>query len=143
MAQPPLRLDNYFFTKSAVEVNEAFEPEKLEKPITNMVSDVTLDIESSKNEQNEKNYRIRLVVREVVSKEGPLPYLVDMGVTGFFTVANTFDHADLDHLVQVNGASMLYGAVREHVLGITGRFPFGPYQLPTIHLAGALPKQAK
>jgi preprotein translocase subunit SecB len=60
-------------------------------------------------------------------------YDCEFGVVGIFELAPDFQPKDLTRLLSVNGASILYGAVREMAFNITARFPKGPLLLPTLN----------
>lgn len=65
------------------------------------------------------------------NKEGkPTPYMVDVGVVGIFNVLPSLPAERRRDLITVNGASILYGVVRELVLSLTSRFLAGPLTLP-------------
>lgn len=142
MAQSPLQLKRYVFLRSLVEANQDYAKfameasDKLQEPDCVL----SLDISVGKDEKQPYQYQIGLRIRDLTSKVGPLPYKVDIDMVGVFTVDEAFRPPDLDRIVQVNGASILFGAAREQVLMLTGRGPFGPFMLPTIHLQGEIPK---
>ncbi|HRI56303.1 MAG TPA: hypothetical protein PK170_04315 [Anaerolineae bacterium] len=53
------------------------------------------------------------------------------------------DHAgpldERKRLVVINGASMLFGAIREQLLSLSGRHKFGPFLLPSLNFANLTP----
>lgn len=61
------------------------------------------------------------------------PYQGKAEIIGTFAVAGAWEKAGrAEELVAVNGASILYGAVREMVLLVTSRSSHGPLVLPTL-----------
>ena len=62
----------------------------------------------------------------------PLPYEIAITIAGIFRVVVEMDPAAARRLAYVNGMSILYSAARETVLLLTGRFPAGPFVLPTL-----------
>lgn len=60
------------------------------------------------------------------------PYDIEMEMLGVFN-ADGFPEADRDVMLLVNGASMLYGAMREMLMTITYRCMHGPVLLPSVH----------
>lgn len=139
MRRVPLQLDGYVFTKLLVEANTDFDPEK-QQDIGQSDIDFSMGIAVSKDKDNPNLYQIEIKIENLHSKTITLPYTIEAKVVGVFSVDPKFKHDDLDRLVQINGASMLFGAAREQILTITGRGPFGSLKLPTINLQGAIPK---
>ena len=60
------------------------------------------------------------------------PYDIEMEMMGIFNT-DAFPEADRDVMLLVNGASMLYGAMREMLMTITYRCMHGPVLLPSVH----------
>ena len=62
------------------------------------------------------------------------PYLIDIEAAGVILLPRGAEQlgppADL---VTVNGAALLWSAIREQVLTLTSRMPAGPAMLPTVH----------
>ena len=61
------------------------------------------------------------------------PYHIHCQIVGQFLVDEALDREDLDRLVAVNGASILYSSLREMLLIVTGRSAWGAMQLPTVN----------
>jgi preprotein translocase subunit SecB len=51
---------------------------------------------------------------------------------GFFEVHKDYPKAKTEDLVRMNGGAVLYGAIRELVIGLTARSEYGPMEIPTI-----------
>ena len=62
----------------------------------------------------------------------PLAYEIAITVSGVFRVVAEMEPAAARRLAFVNGMSILYSSARETVLLLTGRFPAGPFVLPTL-----------
>jgi len=62
---------------------------------------------------------------------------------GIFDIHPDFPADKTDELVRMNGGAILYGAIREHVLGLTARSAHGPFELPTIDARMFLGSQKK
>lgn len=74
---------------------------------------------------------------EVRGEEGQPspPYSVSISVSGLVRITSEMEPKTARRLAFVNGLSMLYSAARETVLLLTGRFPAGPYVLPSLTFA--------
>jgi preprotein translocase subunit SecB len=90
----------------------------------------------------EEDPRDFLVTLEIAidNKEGkPAPYNVDVGVIGLFNVSPSLPTERRNDLLTVNGASILYGAIREMVLTLTSRFAAGGLTLPGMNFEDDAP----
>lgn len=94
-------------------------------------------------EENPQDFLIDLDVA-IENKEGkPSPYEIDMSVLGVFKVLGSLPMERREDLVTVNGASILYGAIREMVLNVTSRFSAGPLTLPGMNFEDHAPSRKK
>lgn len=67
------------------------------------------------------------------NSEGKLaPYKIDVVALGLIEVAETVEKEKREDLATVNGASLIYGAIREMVTTLTSRCISGPLVLPTM-----------
>jgi len=62
----------------------------------------------------------------------PVPYKLDVGAAGLFTVSPAIPPENQERLVYENGAALVFGAIREMVATVTGRFHRGSLVLPTL-----------
>lgn len=82
-------------------------------------------------EPNRWRADLAIVVRPA-DEQRPLPYQIAISVSGIFRVVAEMEPAAARRLAFVNGMSILYSSARETVLLLTGRFPAGPFVLPTL-----------
>lgn len=62
------------------------------------------------------------------------PYLIDIEAAAIILLPTGSENLGLPHdLVSVNGAALLWSAIREQLLTLTSRMPAGPVMLPTVH----------
>jgi len=84
----------------------------------------------SGQERDPRDFLVDLEIA-IDNKEGkPTPYMVDVAVLGIFKVLPSLPSEKRRDLLTVNGASILYGVVREMVVSLTSRFAAGPLTLP-------------
>lgn len=140
MSLTPLSLENYFFTRVHAEANLEYATQAEGEPGQQEI-DASIKLEVLRHEEDPHRYQITLTVEKVTATEGLLPYDLNIQVVGFLSVDPGFKHDNIDRLVHVNGATMLYAAAREHVLMVTGRGPWGGFQLPTMNFHGAIAAQ--
>jgi preprotein translocase subunit SecB len=80
-------------------------------------------------------WRVDLKITFGPTPQGSGPYRGIAEVVGFFQVDERWPADKCDDLIAVNGASMLYGAVREMVLVMSSRSSHGELQLPTLRFS--------
>jgi preprotein translocase subunit SecB len=75
----------------------------------------------------------------------PTPYKIDVKCVGYFNVLTAAfpDEARRQDVVVVNGASMLYGAIRDMVATVTARGWKGEMLLPAMSFADDAPNKQK
>ena len=62
------------------------------------------------------------------------PYRIDIETAGIILLPRGAEKLGAPHdLVLVNGAALLWSAIREQLLSLTSRMPAGPVMLPTVH----------
>ena len=135
MTPTPLRLDRYFFPRISVEARSEFSPSALplsDDSLNSLEVDVNIDL--FQNDTDPYRYQVRLSVDGLTMPDSEPPYDLKLEVVGFFTVDDKAgEHLNIERLVQINGASLLYSAAREYVLTVTGRGPWGAIMLPTVN----------
>jgi preprotein translocase subunit SecB len=125
----PLQLDQYTFSKLCVETNFGHKPETL-APMVNV--QIQAGLGPVVGAENKYQVMLELSSLRAPDGTGTLPYEVTFQVVGQFSVLDP-SYNDKEKLVRINGTSILYSAAREMVLLVTGRGPWGPYQLPTVN----------
>ncbi len=121
-----LRLEKHFFSKIELRPNQDSKPEGVNR--------IGCGLAIGKAVEDPQSYQVTLTIdleQDPASKEKPY-YSGSFEIVGFFAVAPTFE-GDPDRLVQVSGASLLYGAVREMVCNLTARGPWPILCLPTLN----------
>ena len=94
---------------------------------------VSLDVNPAPVEggQNPLNFVVSLAIAIDPEDGKPAPYMIDILALGLIEVAEQVETQKRRDLALVNGASLVYGAVRELVTTLTGRCIAGPLVLPT------------
>ena len=60
-------------------------------------------------------------------------YNVDLESIGYFELIGDLPIEEREDIAKVNGASLLYGVLREVLFSLTARFPRGPMLLPSVN----------
>jgi preprotein translocase subunit SecB len=78
-------------------------------------------------------FLVTLGIRVMNETGKQCPYKFDTQVVGLLEVAETLPLSRREELVEVNGLAILYGAMREMIVGITSRMEYGPLVLPGVN----------
>lgn len=128
MAQSPLQLKQYFFSRINCEADQNY---KDSHPKVGDKLEVKVRSDVAPHRDSLRDWRVILDI-QVFSPDKPAPYKLDLQVTGFFEVLSGYPENKIRELIRITGASILYSGAREFILGITSRGPWGPVQLPTL-----------
>ncbi|OHZ01195.1 protein-export chaperone SecB [Salinicola sp. MIT1003] len=131
MIGTPLQLERSFFAKVHIEANPDYLPGQSDEQQGDI--EITVSLNVGQHQQDPNRYQVRLSIDKLEGNKTQLPYIISLQIVGLFQVDEAFKADNIKHLVEINGASMLYSAAREQVLSITGRGPWGAFQLPTIN----------
>lgn len=88
---------------------------------------------------------VKLTIKLENEGENPPPYLCDIACVGYFGILKRVfpDETKRIDTAVVNGASILYGMIREKVSDITSRSWYGTLTLPTANFADMAPSAQK
>ena len=146
MKTAPIQLSQLSFRRISVEIDAARIPEDGSPP-----TDVSFDFDGvniathvsflPEEESTAAGTAFFLVLRVVIdnqaSDEADLqfsPYLVDIEAGAVVRALPGAEKlGDIQDLVVVNGASLLWSAIREQVCNLTARMPAGQVMLPTVN----------
>lgn len=146
MKPAPIQLLQVLFKKVQVELDEEHAPLEPRNPFaTTFVFDgVDISTEFSIGEMDPDHERGRmfLVSLQVIVDNEPAdkrsdqkysPYRLDVEARGVVVIPDGAEKLALpEDLAAVNGASLLWSALREQVLTVTARMMAGPVMLPTM-----------
>lgn len=77
-------------------------------------------------------WHVQLGVAFEGKDDAPVNYQGSVEYEGLFKIHEDFPDEKREELVRMNGGAILYGAVREYIVGMTSRSKHGPMELPTI-----------
>ncbi len=132
MKESLLKLVDFSVVKTEVKVNEKFN-EKKQMALDASCVECKLHSTTGKYNKSTDAFFLFLEISIDAEKfsENNLPYQVHFEAAGAFSVDEKYDK-DKEQFAVINGASLLYSSIREFLFFITGRYPFGPIQLPTV-----------
>lgn len=147
MKASPVQLVQLMFKHVRVEMDPEHPAPQMINPLTdvftfegvNLSSEVGIG-EADMNHERGRVYfvELRAVVDNVPNpasaRQQFAPYKIDVAVEGLILIPKGAEAvADPEDLAAVNGASMLWGAVREQVTTITSRMRAGPVVMPSMN----------
>lgn len=147
MKPSPIQLLQLNFKRVHVEIDAAHAPAEPPNPMTTaFVFDgigITTEVGLAEIDMTHERGALYLVSLRVVVNNQPAageseskfsPYLIDLDVAGVVLLPTGAEKlGPANDLVTVNGAALLWSAIREQLLTLTSRMPAGPVMLPTVH----------
>ncbi len=94
---------------------------------------VSLDTQPAMNEEDVDPQIFFIVLHVAIdqNEKKPAPYKIDVSALGIIEISEVIEPEKRRDLALVNGASLVYGAIRELVTTVTARCIPGPFILPT------------
>ena len=121
----PITLASVYFTKSiviAIPNHQRIDGTGLQyAPINN--------ISVEKLGEEERSFVVTFTTKLNIENDPSDPYHIDMECIGIFNIAKDANIEEATNGLVVVAHNVLYGAIRESVLWITGRQPHGPLNL--------------
>jgi hypothetical protein len=147
MIASPIHLLQLLFKRVHVEIDEAHAPAEPLNPMTTVFvfHGVSLTTEITLSEVDMNNVQgpmyavtLRLLVNNQASADEPerkfSPYQIDIEANGLILLPKGAERFGPPRdLVTINGAGLLWSAIREQLLNLTSRMAAGPVMLPTVH----------
>jgi preprotein translocase subunit SecB len=128
MKPAPIQLTDYFLTELHLSANPKFDP-KQGVPIE--FNDFQINFEATSTPEQKRDWQLSLKVQHQPAAEANVPYRFSAEMVGFLIVHPTYPEAGIDRLVKTNGASMLFGALREIIRDATARGPYSALMIPS------------
>ncbi|MGY6588644.1 MAG: protein-export chaperone SecB [Wenzhouxiangella sp.] len=129
----PLQLEHYFFERMQCVANPNITAEEVSAWHQADESRFSLRVELGINPESDREWQVVVEVCTDPDYQPNSPYELSFSAVGMFLVDERFEHNDLERLIRVNGASVLYSAMREFVALFTSRGPWGAVKLPTVN----------
>lgn len=128
----PIKLDESFFPVVQVVADPSAEDNEHE-----------LDYKIEVSLSHDKEKKLYQVAIEITSNQDDKSqqYVINVVAIGIFRVDKRFK--DINKMLYINGASMLYSAAREFLITITSRGPWGAVTLPTHSFLEQFKNEAK
>jgi preprotein translocase subunit SecB len=128
MKPSPLHLTDYFVTDLHVSANPKFDS-KQEIPLR--FEDFQVAFEATCAPEKKREWQVILKLAHQPPAEANVPYRFTAEIVGIFVLLDGFPEERIERLVKTNGASMLYGVLREIIRATTARGPYSAIILPS------------
>ena len=147
MKPSPIQLLQLTFKRVHVEIDQAHAPTEPTNPLTTaFVFDgvsITTEVGLAEIDMAHERGQMYLVSLQVLIDNNAetdepdrkfSPYRINIEAAGIVVLSRGAEKLGSAHdLVTVNGAALLWSAIREQLLTLTSRMPAGPVMLPTVH----------
>ncbi|MCZ8388263.1 hypothetical protein BI147_00085 [Achromobacter xylosoxidans] len=131
----PLQLEHYHFYQLSLVSRDDIEIDLDRKTLYPPIGEDEVHTKVAlltSDEPDPHEFIVRLRVRsELTSANEGFPYTFDVDIEGMFSIEHDGEIEERKRLVVCNGASILYGSIREQILSLSARHRYGPVMLPT------------
>lgn len=103
--------------------------------------DIIPSVTAGHHLEDSYNWRVELGIQFGSQPEDGLNYSGSFKVVGFFQLDASIPAPEVEALATINGASLLYGIIREMVSNLTARSANGPLLLPTLDFRKVLTRK--
>jgi preprotein translocase subunit SecB len=100
-----------------------------------------IELGMPEGEEDPHHFMVSLAVSSEKELPDDFPYQFAVLLEGEFHIDHDGDLEERTRLVVINGASMLFGVIREQLLSLTLRHKNGPLMLPSLDLRALGPKR--
>lgn len=131
MQSSPLQLEDYYLKKLEFSLVD----DLAEKPVKNENYEpvaFSVRYDSKPLQDDKRRWRCELAVLYKNKKGDKAPYNFHVTLVGFFSIFEKWPDERIDDLAKVNCPAVLYSAVREMLVTITGRNVFPTMVLPSV-----------
>jgi preprotein translocase subunit SecB len=126
MQSPPLRLESLFYDRVMVNARRDYDPS------TDEDGEVETTVRFAQRKDDDRVWRIDLQVTITAGADGiPPKYEADVHAVGVVRVHPELPEEEMPNLVAITGSSLLYTSLREFLMTVTARGPWGSFMLPT------------
>lgn len=135
MRPSPVRLEHYHLTSLSIEPVDGYKADfsdGLYPKFSDAKFQINIQIGEPDQDDHSGEYLIHLQLEAQPKEDKPFPYLFNIGGDAIVSYRGKEESQEnVRDLIAVNGASMLYSALREVLFSLTFRFPNGPMMLPS------------
>lgn len=136
MSHPIIHLEEYYLEKVLIERKDS------DPPGDHLSIAYDFDYSVQRSARNPQLFLLTFIVRDDPEAKTPHPqiYNLDFRIQGIFRFDEGLEEQKMQYLVRVNGGTILYGILRGMLATMTGAFPEGRLNLPTLMMADVVRK---
>jgi preprotein translocase subunit SecB len=124
MTKPPCQLEDFHFTRLAIEWHEPREAGQVDLALS-------FDYDVGQHSTEKNRYRLAFRFGAKSATPEPIGYEIDAEIVGFFTFPEDTEQRKMDLLIRLNGGTILYGLLRGQIANLTAQFPQRKFVLST------------
>ncbi|EIW8789943.1 Uncharacterised protein [Klebsiella pneumoniae] len=133
----PIAIKHYHFTEISVKARDVeYDDIVVEGPYPSFENVNINTLVTLAEAQEGGSFLLTIEVGCAPEKESTFPYEFKFIVEGIFESDSSEIEEEKQQLIVCNGASMLYGCVREQLISLTSRQKYGPLLLPATSFQG-------
>jgi len=129
MKLSPVQLEAYALTDVSCRANQEHKPDQ---PVSYREEDIVINHKSERDPSDDRLWKASLSVNIQPRAEANAPYCVSVQLSALVRALPQLETKDIETLMRVNGASLLYGVAREVVRQVTSIGPYAPLLIPSV-----------
>lgn len=129
MKLSPIQLEAYALSDLAYRANQEHKPGQ---PSVYRDEDIVVDHGCVRTVEDTNVWTVTVALRIQPRAEANAPYYVSLQLSGLVRALPELQSDNVELLMRVNGASLLYGVAREVVRQVTSIGPFAPLLIPSV-----------
>jgi len=129
MKLSPIQLEAYVLADLSYRANQEHKPDQ---PTTYREEDIAVDHNCVRTDKDAQVWTATLSLRIQPRAEANAPYYISLQLSGSVRALPELQSDNVELLIRVNGASLLYGVAREVVRQVTSIGPFAPLLIPSV-----------
>lgn len=129
MKLSPIQLEAYALTDLSCRANQEHKPDQA---VSYREEDIVIDHNSERDATDDRLWKSFLSVNIQPRAEANAPYCISVKLSGLVRALPQLESKDIETLMKVNGASLLYGVAREVVRQVTSIGPYAPLLIPSV-----------
>jgi preprotein translocase subunit SecB len=129
MKLSPIQLEAYALSDLAYRANQDHKPDQ---ETAYRDEDIVVDHKCERTPGDDRLWEATLSLRIQPRAEANAPFYVSLQLSGLVRALPELQSDNIEQLMRVNGASLLYGVAREVVRQVTALGPFSPLLIPSV-----------
>ncbi len=129
MKLSPIQLEAYALSDLAYRANQDHKPDQ---DTAYRDDDIVVEHKCERTQGDDRLWEASLSLRIQPRAEANAPFYISLQLSGLVRALPELQSDNVEQLMRVNGASLLYGVAREVVRQVTALGPFSPLLIPSV-----------